>query len=293
MISVIICSRDDKSLQLVSRNVKSTVGVPYEIIGVDNRKGEYSICQAYNIGASQSKYDILCFMHEDICFHTQEWGSIVEDILSDQTVGVLGVAGSEYQIKAPSSWWSIGAQFNRIQILQKLPGKDSELLSANPKETGLADVAVLDGLWLCSRKDVWLQHKFDEKTFKDFHFYDVDFCASIFPHYRICVTFDILIEHFSNGTINKPWLINALKYQAKYKSALPFGVVSVDKEQNALLEKNATHDFVKRLIDMGAPHSLILSNIVKLASYSLTDKHLVNLIKRYIRNNILKKANVE
>ncbi len=50
MISIIICSRDADYLRKVSENVAATIGVPYEIQAIDNSKGAYGICEAYNLG---------------------------------------------------------------------------------------------------------------------------------------------------------------------------------------------------------------------------------------------------
>lgn len=73
MISIIICSKNKDLLKDVSANIELTIGVPYEIIAIENNKGEFGICKAYNDGASKAKYDIFCFMHEDISFETQNW----------------------------------------------------------------------------------------------------------------------------------------------------------------------------------------------------------------------------
>ena len=111
MLSIIICSRDVDALKVVSQNVEITVGVPFEIIGIDNSNGQYSICQAYNTGAAQAKYELLCFMHEDIRFHTMEWGRKIADILQDTAIGVLGVSGGRYQVAAPAAWWGAWIPF--------------------------------------------------------------------------------------------------------------------------------------------------------------------------------------
>ncbi|MFI2757155.1 glycosyltransferase family 2 protein, partial [Streptococcus suis] len=83
VLSLIICTRDPTALKTVSQSAAATIGVPHEIVAVDNSEGQYGICEAYNIGAAQAQYDVLCFMHEDIRFHTSGWGRIVVDILQD------------------------------------------------------------------------------------------------------------------------------------------------------------------------------------------------------------------
>ena len=106
MISCIICSRQlDISAEL-KENIASTIGCEYELVVIDNSKNEYSIFSAYNEGVRRAKGDILCFMHEDILYHTQGWGKIISNILQDKTIGQIGVAGSHFMPKAPMYWWS-------------------------------------------------------------------------------------------------------------------------------------------------------------------------------------------
>jgi glycosyltransferase involved in cell wall biosynthesis len=286
MISIIICSRDLETLHKVSQNIEQTIGVAYEIIAIDNSKGEYGICQAYNVGARQSKFNILCFMHEDLSFHTPSWGSKVVEILADNRIGVLGVAGGTYQLKAPVPWWFMGLNFIRQQVIHTT-AEGTTVDVVNPQLERLADVAVADGLWLCSRKAVWEQYPFDEMNFAGFHFYDVDYCTAIFFHYRICVTFDILIEHYSKGTINETWLANALKYQRKWKDALPFGSVSLERSTNTEQERRALLDFINQFIPTAIPSKLILGTFAQLFSLAPFSRESLGMAKRFIQKRVL------
>lgn len=260
MLSIIICTRDEAALAAVSYSVQQTVGVPYEIIAIDNSSGRYGICEAYNIGAAQAQYHLLCFMHEDIRFHTARWGTIVAEILADPTIGVLGVTGGQYQVAAPAAWWGCGLDFCRENVLNIFADGHTELDLRNPEGKRLADVAVVDGLWMCSRKEVWQQHPFDSNTFTEFHFYDVDYCTEIFKHgYRVCVTFDLLIEHHSRGSVNTSWLHNALIYEQKRRGQLPFGVVKPTAAQRATMELRALQEFTGRLIRAKFPARIVLT----------------------------------
>ena len=288
MISIIICSRNSETLRQVSQNLEQTIGVAHEVIAIDNSRGEYGICQAYNLGAKRSNYGILCFMHEDLCFHTPNWGGKVVELLRDRSIGVLGIAGGMYQLRAPVPWWFMGIAYMREQVLHSVPNEASTLHLVNPQEQNLADVAVVDGLWLCSTKEVWAQHPFDEKTFPAFHFYDMDYCTSIFPHYRICVTFDILIEHYSKGSINEAWLANALNYQRKWKKQLPFGVIKIAKEQNAELERRGILDFIDKFIPSKIPSGKIISSFAQLLSIAPLSRESLGMVRRFVRLRLLR-----
>jgi GT2 family glycosyltransferase len=119
----------------------------------------------------------------------------------------------------------------------------------NPEHKQLTDVAVVDGLWMCCRRALWQHFPFDSYTFSEFHFYDIDFCTEIFRQgKRICVTYEVILEHHSRGSINASWARNALLYQKKRKGQLPFGVASLTKQQSDLLELKATQAFLGLLL---------------------------------------------
>src|SRR5205809_6411151 len=111
MLSIIICSRDHEQLVLVKKNISETIGIPFEILSIDNSNNKYSICTAYNTAASEAKYETLCFMHEDIVIRTYNWGNIVLDILK-QDFGLAGVAGSMYKSRSISGWTTGNPQYD-------------------------------------------------------------------------------------------------------------------------------------------------------------------------------------
>ena len=107
MISIVICSANKEELGQVSENIRNTVGVVHEIIAIDNRTAGRGICEVYNEGARRARFDILCFMHEDIEMRTAGWGAKVLDIFNQNPqLGLLGIAGGGYKSLAPSSWYN-------------------------------------------------------------------------------------------------------------------------------------------------------------------------------------------
>lgn len=73
MISIIISSYNKDYYSQFIENVEKTIGVPYEIIQILNI-GAMGVCEAYNKGARQAKFEYLVFCHEDITFETKNWG---------------------------------------------------------------------------------------------------------------------------------------------------------------------------------------------------------------------------
>jgi hypothetical protein len=221
MISIIISSRDAEQLAAVTDNIQATIGVPLEIISIDNSGAKMGICQAYNQGAKQSQYEILCFMHEDICMRTQNWGQVLERILSDQSIGLVGIAGSVSRVDFPAPWGGYVAHWRSKVVQHHSGGRYTDSLEFNPKHEICSDVAVVDGCWMACRRETWERHPFDAQTFQGFHLYDEDLSMQIRQDARVCVTFEIILEHFSAGGYNREWFAAAEIFHRKWKNHLP------------------------------------------------------------------------
>jgi glycosyltransferase involved in cell wall biosynthesis len=283
MISIIICSRGDEYRRLITENVAETVGIPYELVIIDNSTNEYGICSAYNEGAARSKYDILCFAHEDILIRTPEWGKIVAQTLQDSSIGALGIAGGKWIAKVPSSWWGCGNKHLSINLHDQGVNQEySQYTYSNPENKLLVDVAAVDGMWICSRKEVWQQFPFDDKYFREFHFYDIDYCANMLYKYRVCVTFDINITHFSRGNFNDSWFKNADKFYRKYEHKLPLGIVHADSKEVEDREYEVCKNFVLEVIKRRFTSAMgfkYLANCIKIRTL---DRNTFWLVRSYM-----------
>jgi glycosyltransferase involved in cell wall biosynthesis len=245
MLSIIVCSRDPEMLRQVSDNIKDTIGVAYEIIAIQNSGGRYGICQAYNIGAEKSKYPFLCFIHEDLVFHTVDWGQKLLRHLSHPSVGLIGVAGGVYKSKTISGWGIDPVEFARMRVLQGYGnGQPNKLFYSNPKDEFISDVVSVDGLWLATKREVWRDIRFDEKTLSGFHFYDLDFSLQVLQQFRVCVIYDILIEHKSAGTLNSEWIESAILFHQKWENMLPMFVQDIPQEQQRRMEADRAKIFL-------------------------------------------------
>lgn len=240
MLSIIISSYQPEFYSALKKNIAETIGIPYEIIKIDN-PNLMGICEAYNKGASLSKYDYLLFVHEDVIFHTNNWGGVIVDIFNeDENVGLIGVAGSKVKTKAPSGWWSCPENYKVINILQHVNSKVEKWdFGENEKVT---EVAAIDGVFMITKKTADLY--FDERL-KGFHNYDLFLSTFIKrKNEKIVVTKDILIEHFSNGNVNFDWFKKALTFYKLYKKNLPLYVDCNQVELRKLEIKNS-ENFIK------------------------------------------------
>ena len=225
MISVIICSINKGLAQQVQKNIAATIGVVWEFVVIENTVSPKSLTEVYNVGASKAKYDVLLFVHEDVLFQTKNWGEkLLNYFEKDNSLGLIGIAGSKYKSSVPSGWFSGIEALDCCNILhvdsndQKLP------MYFNPAPgTRTQDVVVLDGVLLCCKKNVWQQVKFDETLLKGFHLYDIDFSFRVAQKFKVIVSFEIDLIHLTEGgNFGDDWVNNTMLWHSEKQSSLPF-----------------------------------------------------------------------
>jgi len=249
MLSLIVCSRHPERLANLTRNVKDTIGCPHEWVVIDNASGEHTIFSAYNFGADQSQGEILCFLHEDIFFHSQDWSHVLMEHLADPTCGFVGVSGGSLMPRVPASWSAYDTISYLIQSKQE--GKERVFITHGHFNGGHYKEAVaLDGLFLAVRKDVFAHLRFDEETFHGFHGYYIDIClqAHVLGYHNRVVN-NILIEHFSKGSPNRQWVENSQLLHRKWSPHLPiYTLYPGERKIEKCEQKYLLNTYMKRMI---------------------------------------------
>ena len=224
MISVIICSINKDFAKQVQSNIASTIGVQWEPIIIDNTINPVPITRVYNLGAARAKYDILCFVHEDVLFETENWGvKISESFLKDTALGLIGVGGSNYKSKTPSGWFCGVKELDCCNITHLNKSGDKEILYMNPdKDATSQQVVTVDGVFMCCPRSVWDEIKFDEILLTDFHLYDLDFSIRVTEKFKAVITFEIGILHIVKGNhYGNKWLESTLVWHKHFRKRLP------------------------------------------------------------------------
>lgn len=234
MISIIICSVNPGYLKAARQNISDTIGVEHEVIAIDNRKQGDGICKVYNDGAASTKYDFLCFMHEDVKFISTHWGRILSDLLNDESVGLVGVSGSVYKSKVAGTWSACDPTMYRMNSSQYYNNRSPVHYNINPSNNSSAEVSVLDGVFMATRKELWQRFKFDDKLLKGFHGYDIDYSLNIGRYYKLLVSYEISLEHFSEGVLSNKWLSDSFLVHKKWKDSLPKCVIEIEENQRKL-----------------------------------------------------------
>lgn len=229
MISVLICSANAQLLSQIQKNIYETIGTTVEIISYDNRKNRKGICEAYNILAAKARYPFLCFLHEDVLFSTTDWGKRILKIFSDRSdIGVIGIAGSKYKSASYSGWFTGVKELDCANYIHQYNNGVERVYLKPQNEGSLEEVVCLDGVFVCSRKEVWQRIKFDEKDLTGFHFYDIGFTLEAARICSVAVTYDIDILHITKGgDFGNNWIETAIHYHSAIQDKLPFTIVPV------------------------------------------------------------------
>lgn len=247
MISMIVCSVDPAKLEKFCENVLMTVGCPCEFVVHDNRETGYGITHVYNLCAAKAKGEYLCFAHEDIFFRTPDWGERIVSLLQRPATGVVGFAGSTAKLAAYSGWGSM-KQYTRYNYIQRFRNGSIKYCIANPDKVSASPVIVLDGMCLFMRKEVWAETRFDEVTFQGFHLYDLDISMAVGQKYVNYVTNDVLLEHFSEGSYNQPWLDDTVRFHRKWADRLPFYLEKPNSRVSYFREIKMSFLFIRMLM---------------------------------------------
>lgn len=212
MLSIIISSYQPHYYLALEQNIAETIGIPYEMIKVDN-PGKLGICEAYNKGAEQAQYDYLLFLHEDVLFETRDWGLILAQLLSKESIGCVGLAGGDYVSSYPLPWWQ--NQDKRYFHITQISSNEEKKIN---RLTENKNVIFLDGVFLACRKNIFLETGFSDYL-QGFHGYDMDFSWRVSQTHQNIVSHEITLTHFSPGNANIKWFNSLIHIWEKSKIA--------------------------------------------------------------------------
>lgn len=269
MISIIVCSRRDGISVELKQNIAETIGCEYELVIVDNSKNQFNIFQAYNEGVRRSKGDALCFMHEDVIFHSKMWGLAVSKLLIDEpSVGLLGVVGGQFIPQTPSSYWEGGTRIGKMLQGYIINGVYKTSLEG-PEVLTPANVVAVDGFWMCIRKELFDFIQWDIITYSGFHCYDLDICMQIWQNgYKVQVIPNVLIEHRSPGNTDSSYLEQNRLFFEKWKQYLPI-CKGIELSEREVAQRTKMVRYMRGYLHVVCKQEKELENIRKSKAYRL------------------------
>jgi GT2 family glycosyltransferase len=285
MISVVVCSVNKPGRAAFAEQLQRTIGTVYELILVENDIKKLPIAAAYNQAAMTARYPYLCFVHEDVTFHTPGWGKdLVQRLEEKKEAGIIGLAGATLKTRNPSPWWithedPLATGYRRMHYIQS--GAEQSVYGDH--DTAFDEVICLDGFFLVCSKRTWEMTKFDQRILTGFHFYDLDICLAAHAKglknyvYKGC-----RIEHHSSGTLNEDWIESAESFHQKWRPQLPVAITAVPAGDWTRLEKLALVDYIHALIRLGYMRKA-LGYIARLLTKNKYGPGDGQVIKAYIR----------
>lgn len=267
MLSIIISSYKPSLLQQLKDNIAATIGdISYEIIAVDN-PGKMGICEAYNKGATRARYDNFLFIHEDVKFHTPNWGKTLEKYYDLSNVGVMGLAGNIRKFHLPYGFHS-GLNNEGFMFLNHT-GHDKIIFE--PQKFPF-NIKVIDGVFIGMKRIVWKEFPFDEKL-KGFHFYDIDISLRTSTKYQNVLVTDLDFEHFSTGNFGNQWIESCISFNKR-------------KNYNYdVINPKERRDVRRFWYDRLAQEDISLQNRLKYASELGLNKDTISAMFKFIVNS--------
>lgn len=249
MFSIICCSVNPEAAAALERNVARTIGVPFEFICFDNRSRGWGLCTVYNECAARTRYDLLCFVHEDVRFLTEGWGELLAPQLRASATGVVGFAGSILKLKRMTGWNTCGRDVRAHYVQHMRGGRHPRLI--NPRGADFSPVVTLDGLCLFTQREVWRESPFDEATFGGFHCYDIDFTLAAATRHTNYVCHTVLVEHFSEGSFSRDWVEGMERLHAKWAPLLPMSAEPLSETELTRYDRQGEGFFIKFMWQKG------------------------------------------
>jgi hypothetical protein len=222
MISVIVCSVNKSFISNLRANIIKNIGCNFELLIHDNTLNTKGICTVYNNLAANAKGKYLCFLHEDVLVLTEGWGNILITKASEESTGVIGFAGSETVSGIPYWHYKETLHYHYRQTARNGSLIHDFTLDGDDEKHENIEVAVLDGMFLFCRKEIWEKNKFDENSFSRFHLYDIDFTFQVAQKLHNYVNTEIILVHSSLGSLNMAYYKNLIIFYKKWRDILPF-----------------------------------------------------------------------
>jgi glycosyltransferase involved in cell wall biosynthesis len=236
MTSFIICSIDPMKFRFISMAIAQRMaGVPHEIVGIHDAR---SMCEGYNRGIARAKGEHLVFCHDDIDLLSPEFSRRLA--IGLEQYDLVGVAGTDRLIAA--TWTIAGPPHIFGQVAHYHPDAGNYVIDQYgiPRRI-IGNIQAVDGLFFAVRRHVLEKIRFDEETFRDWHFYDIDFTFSAhLAGFRLAICCDIPLMHASFGKFSTQWQENAALFLNKHGPRLSIGtrrqfhqavVVAADKAE--------------------------------------------------------------
>ncbi len=248
-----ICvSSAERYTTLAEPGIRSAAGEHATIL---IRHDARSIFKAYNSILDEARalpdLEALVLLHDDLVIRDPRVLDTLRRVFADESIGLVGAHGAR---DVESLWWWHGERRGHISDIGDNGIQDFRRFDAHPE-----DVEVVDGCFMALSR--WAVHtvRFDERFYRGFHAYDVDFCFTVRSLGKRVVVADLDVHHDNRITETIPnervFLSNNRRWRAKWgfeaRSALPARLLKlriadhwplVDRLNLRFLRRSSTRD---------------------------------------------------
>jgi GT2 family glycosyltransferase len=229
VISFITLSRDPEKVNKLNNSLAHALsGTKFELIHMNGT--ELDLFEGYNEGAARAHYDLLGFLHDDVKL-LANWECFAKpvDLMKKPMTGFVGVAGTRV-MGTDGTWWKQPPSVLRGLVAHPAQDDNPFGLQFNtwPHTCALfGRVAVVDGVFfMCHKRVLDRIGGFDEKSYKGFHFYDLDTSLRASLAGLLNYVAPIPLLHQSRGVPNENWEQNRQIFVQKFERQLPYEVKS-------------------------------------------------------------------
>jgi hypothetical protein len=226
MISVITICRSALPAPIQKSNIAKTVGAAHEYLVFDGSKGTPNFAAGYNGALSYARGSIIVFLADDVYSMQMNWGPRLEaKFAADPSLGIIGVAGTQYLYADKCSWTAAGRPFIKGRFVYHLQNGDF-FAAVFSQEKGDFPVVACDGCFFAVRASLFNTIKFDSSIFTGEHFWDLDFCLqACLQQQRILVSTDLVVKRMAQPPFDAVWQEAGTRFLNKYRQVLPFACV--------------------------------------------------------------------
>ena len=211
LVSFICVYNNKRFFNLMLSSIKETnLSYNYEIVGIDNTKGEFkSMVAALNAAMKMAKGDVLVFLHQDIVFNKNaDLNFLITKCINNIALyGVFGVKNLGKNKKSVSCITDLWSEYDGLS------------------ENQIEEVFTIDECLFACNKGLFNYIQFDNNLCRYWDFYAVDLALQCQREKIPVFSIGLKLTHYSRGNI-KTKAFRAVEKELLKKYKLDFDIIT-------------------------------------------------------------------
>ena len=175
MVSLICCYNNITLYENMKKSLEKQT-IEYELIGIDNREGQYkSAAVALNVGGASANGDIFIFLHQDIVFENENSLENYIRVIPKDRAAIVGLFGASHKKRRTIAY-------------------------------NLYEAETLDECCVAMSRKVYEQLRFNEVVCNSWHLYVVEMCLRASEQNILVASGKFEIKHLSSGMVDESYM---------------------------------------------------------------------------------------